>query len=639
MSGLTPKAAHPLTARQNIKSTETLPFADQQDFEDAARGFIDTLPEAEILDDDGRLVWSMAPYAFQREERAPETVNPSLWRQARLNNLHGLFEVVPGLYQIRGFDLANMTIIEGETGIIVIDTTTTVEAARAGLSLYRKHRGNRAVKAVLITHSHGDHWGGMLGVVDPDEVRAGLVPIVAPTGFNEFSVSEYVIAGNAMERRAHYQFGTLLPVGARQQVDTGLGKRRAAGGRTSFLPATDLVHETGETRILDGLEFVFQMAPDTEAPAEFHIYIPKLRVLNLAENATHVFHNLLPFRGAQVRNSLNWSHYINEALDLWGDEAEVLVGQHHWPVWGNARLQIFLRQQRDLYKFVHDQTLRLANHGYKPTEISERLKLPASLDNLWHLRGYYGHLKHNVKAIYQHYFGWYDANPAMLDVLPPVEQGQKMVEYMGGMDALLAKARLDFEAGEFRFVAQVMSHAVFAEPSNVAARQLLADSFEQMGYAAECGTWRNAYLVGAYELRNNLPEPPSRTPVNPNVIAAMATSQILDLMAVRLNGERAANKKWVIEWVFSDTNEIFWLNLENAALTYSRRAKKNAPDLTLKLERAVMNQIILGKTTYQAAISAGIITATGKIESLYDLMDMQDSFPRMFEIIEPKRTI
>lgn len=639
MSNMTPKAAHPRIAQQNIKSLETLPFADQQDFEDAARGFIDTIPDAQIVDKEGQLVWSMAPYAYQQDEQAPETVHPSLWRQARLNNLHGLFEVAPGLYQIRGFDLANMTIVEGKTGIIVIDTTTTVESARAGLELYRKHRGNRAVKAVLITHSHGDHWGGILGVVDISEVRSGLIPIIAPAGFNESSIAEYVIAGNAMERRAHYQFGTLLPVGERQQVDTGLGKRRAAAGQTSFLPATDFVHETGEIRILDGLEFVFQMAPNTEAPAEFHIYIPTLRALNLAENATHVCHNLLPFRGTQVRNSLNWSHYINEALDLWGHDAEILLGQHHWPIWGNERLQLFLTQQRDFYKFLHDQTLRLANHGYKPAEISEQLKLPASLDNLWHLRGYYGHLKHNVKAIYQYYFGWYDANPATLDQLPPIEQGQKIVEYMGGMDALIAKARLDFEAGAFRFVAQVMSHAVFAEPTNTAARQLLADSFEQMGYAAECGTWRNAYLVGAYELRHELPKPPSRTPVNPSVIAAMATNQILDLMAVRLDGERAANKKWVIEWAFKDTNEIFWLNLDNAALTYTSRARTVVPDLRLKLDRSVMNRIILGETTYPVEIANGIVTAEGRIEILYDLLDMQDNFPRMFEISEPKRTM
>ena len=633
-----PKAAHPLTAKQNASAHQALPFADMQDFEDAARGFIDTLPDAEITDEQGRLVWSMEPYGFQRDEQAPETVHPSLWRQARLNNLHGLFEVVPGLYQIRGFDLANMTIVEGETGVIIIDTTTTVEAARAGLALYRKHRGPRPVRAVVITHTHGDHWGGILGVVDPDDVREGRIPIIVPAGFNELSVSEYVIAGNAMERRAHYQFGTLLPVGERQQVDTGLGKRRAAGGKTSFLPATDFITHTGETRVLDRIEFVFQMAPNTEAPAEFHIYIPALRVLNLAENATHVFHNLLPFRGAQARNSLDWSRYINEALDLWGGEAEVLAGQHHWPIWGNERVTGFLRQQRDLYKFVHDQTLRLANHGYKPAEIAERLRLPPSLDNLWHLRGYYGHLKHNVKAIYQYYFGWYDANPATLDVLPPVEQGRKMVEYMGGMDALLAKARADFEKGEFRFVAQAMSHAVFAAPGNAEARQLLADTFEQIGYAAECGTWRNAYLVGAYELRNELPEPPRRTPVNPSVIATLATSQIFDLMAVRLNGETAAGKRSIMRWAFSDTGEVFWLNLENAALTYSKLEQKAEPDLVLILERKMMNQIILGETSYEAAIESGAIKAEGKREVLFSLLNMLDTFPRMFEIIEPKRT-
>jgi alkyl sulfatase BDS1-like metallo-beta-lactamase superfamily hydrolase len=633
-----PKAAEPRVVGLHQEVLQQLPFEDMQDFEDAGRGFVATIPDAELVNPKtGGVAWSMKPYGFQDREEAPLTVNPSLWRQARLNKLHGLFEVVPGVYQIRGFDLANMTLVEGQTGVIVIDCTTTIEAATAGLKLYREHRGDRPVTAVIYTHSHADHWGGALGVISPEDAASGRVPVIVPDRFVETAISEYIIAGNAMDRRAHYQFGTILPPGERLQVDTGLGKTRSAGGTTSYIRPNDAVKETGETRVLDGVEFVFQMAPNTEAPAEFHIYLPAQKVLNLAENAVHVFHNLLPFRGTQARNSFDWSRYINEAVLLWGKEAEVLVGQHHWPVWGNERVRTYLSQQRDLYKYVHDQTLRLANHGLKPAEIAETIRLPASLDRLWHLRGYYGSLRHNAKAIYQFYLGWYDANPANLDPLPPVETGRKMMEYMGGAAAVIARARQDFQRGEYRFVAQVMSHVVFADQDNVEARHLLADAFEQLGYIAECATWRNAYLFGAYELRNGSPPAPFRTPLNPQVLAAMNTDQLFDYLAVRLDGLKADGRHLVLNWRFGDTGEEYAMNVENGALTYTAGHQAAEANLTLTLPRTTWNDVLQGRTSYRQAIDDGQIGTEGDVAVLFDLLGMLDEFPRMFEIVEPLR--
>ena len=632
----TPKGASALVVAQHAATLNALPFADTSDFDDASRGFLGTLEHARIASAQGRVVWSLEPYGFLSDAKAPETVDPSLWRQSRLNMNHGLFEVVPGVYQVRGLDIANMTLIEGDTGMIVVDTLTSIEGARAAMELYFQHRGKRPVAAVIFTHTHTDHWGGARGVLDDEALAKGSVPIIAPNLFMEHAVSENIIAGPAMLRRAQYQFGPFLAKGPRGQVDCGLGKSMAAG-LVALLRPTDLIMATGDRRSIDGIEFEFQMAPNSEAPAEMHFFIPRYKLLNLAENCTHNFHNLLPFRGADVRDALAWSKYLGEALQMWSGKADAMCGQHHWPVWGADRVDTMIRQQRDLYKFAHDQTIRLMNHGLTATEIAETIRLPASLDGAWHARGYYGHIRHNVKAIYQKYLGWYDANPVNLDPLPPVEAGRKYVEYMGGADAILARALKDFAKGEFRFVAQAVSHLVFADPDNQAARALLADAFEQLGYAAESATWRNAYLFGAQELRQGMPKAPPRPPMPRETLAALRTEQLWDVLGVRLNGPNAEGKHISLNWAFTDTGETFVLTLENCALTYVAGAQAATADAGFTLARGTLDEVIAKQTSFPEAVASGKIKFTGNPIRLAELMALMDEFPRMFEIVEPKR--
>jgi len=633
-----PKEAAASVIAQHAATLKALPFSDVRDFDDAARGFLGTVENAKITSPQGRVVWSLEPYGFLSAELAPPTVDPSLWRQARLNMHHGLFEVVPGVYQVRGLDIANMTLIEGERGVIVVDTLTSIEGARAAMELYFQHRGKRPVAAVIFTHTHTDHWGGARGVLDDETLGSGKVPIIAPNLFMEHAVSENIIAGPAMLRRAQYQFGPFLAKGERGQVDCGLGKTMAAGA-VALLRPTDLIIATGDIRTIDGVAFEFQMAPNSEAPAEMHFFIPRYKLLNLAENCTHNFHNLLPFRGADVRDALAWSKYLGEALQMWGGKADAMCGQHHWPVWGQERIDTMIRQQRDLYKFAHDQTIRLMNHGLTAGEIAEAIRLPASLEGAWHGRGYYGHIRHNVKAIYQKYLGWYDANPVNLDPLPPVESGKKYVEYMGGADAILSRAAGDFARGEFRFVAQAVSHLVFAEPDNQAARAMLADTFEQLGYASESSTWRNAYLFGAQELRQGMPKAPPRSTMPRETLAALRTEQLWDVLGVRLNGPKAEGKRILLNWSFTDTNETFILNLENCALTYVAGAQAAGADAGFTLPRGVLDEVIAKLTTFPEAVAAGKIKVTGDPMRLGELMMLMDEFPRMFEIVEPKRTM
>jgi alkyl sulfatase BDS1-like metallo-beta-lactamase superfamily hydrolase len=628
------KDATEATRAANRAALADLPVADQQSFEDARRGFIEALGDRLITRADGRLVWTLQGYEFLSSEQPPDTVHPALWRHARVNMANGLYRVTDRVYQLRGFDVSNMTIIEGDSGLIVIDPLISTEVAAAAMELYRKHRPARPVVAVIYTHSHIDHFGGVRGVVSTEEVAAGKVTIWAPAGFMAAAVGENVIAGNAMLRRALFQFGAVLPRGERGQVDTGLGKSVSLGTATLIAP-THLVEKPVETHRIDGVEIIFELTPDAEAPAELIMYYPQFRVLNMAEITTQNFHNLLPLRGAVVRDALAWSKYIGGALHRYGAASDVLIAQHNWPVWSGERVRAFLRTQRDAYKFVHDQTVRLMNHGYVGAEIAELVKLPASLSREWSTHSFYGSLKHNIKAIYQRYLGYYDGNPANLDALPPVEAAKKSVEYMGGAEAVLAKARRDYARGEYRWVAQVASQLVFADPANGDAHELAADALEQLGYQAESATARNAYLQGASELRYGVPGLPSDAGV-PDVIRSLPLDMYFDFMAVRLDGNKAAGKTVVLNWRFTDTRQDYVLNLENSALTCVPDAQADGADATLTLTRATLDEISLQKTTFAAALQSGQIAVTGRGEKFVELLDMLDTFPLGFPVVEPR---
>ena len=629
-----PRDAEPSTAAAQEAARKGLPFADRTDFDDAGAGFIATLPDAAIEGIGGRPVWSMKPYAFLEAAATPPTVNPSLWRQAQLNAIHGLFKVADGIYQVRGFDISNMTLVEGASGIIVIDPLLTTEVARAGLELYFQHRPRKPVTAVIYSHSHADHFGGVKGVTSDADVAAGRTHVYAPEGFMEHAVAENIIAGNAMSRRAQFQFGPLLAPGPRGQVDAGLGKNLSRG-TFSLIAPTDSIARMLDKRTIDGVEVIFQLTPGTEAPAEMNMYFPAARVLDMAENTTHTLHNLYTLRGAEVRDARAWSRYISDALEAFGAKTDVLIAQHHWPTRGTARIQAYLKRQRDLYKFVHDQTVRLLNQGYTPNEIAAALRLPSTLANDWAAREYYGTLSHNSKAVYQKYLGWYDANPAHLDELPPVEAARKYVEYMGGAQAVLERAREDFKRGNYRWVASVVTHVVYADPVNREARALAADALEQLGYQSEAGTWRNAYLFGALELRNGVTKLPAISTLSADALQAVPLDLFFDFLGVRLNAGRADGKRIVLNWNFTDTQQRYVLNLENAALTHTAGMPAADADASLDLTRTTLAAITLRKTTFADAVKNGAIQVTGDPRKLLELLSLLDEFEPMFEVVEP----
>ena len=629
------KEASEATKAANRAARERLPLGDERSFEDARRGLVEPLGDRLVTRADGRLVWTLKGYEFLANESAPDTVHPGLWRHARANMANGLYRVAERVYQIRGFDVSNMTLIEGETGLIVIDPLISTEVAAAGLELYFKHRPKRPVVAVIYSHSHVDHFGGVRGVVRGDEVAEGRVSIWAPAGFMEAAVGENVIAGNAMLRRALFQFGAMLPRGERGQVDAGLGKTVSAGTVTLIAP-THLIEKPLERRVIDGVEIDFELTPDAEAPAELIMYYPQFRVLNMTEIATQNFHNLLPMRGALVRDALKWSKYIGGALVRYGERSDVVIAQHNWPVWSGERVREFLGLQRDAYRFVHDQTVRLMNHGYVGAEIAEMISMPASLDREWSTHSFYGSLKHNIKAIYQRYLGYYDGNPANLDALPPVAAAKKSVEYMGGAQAVIERARADFERGEYRWVAQIASQLVFADPANREARELGADALEQLAYQSESATARNAYLQGAMELRNGTPNLPGGGGMSPDVMRSIPIEMYFDYLAVRLDATKAAGKTIVLNWRFTDTKQDYMMTLANSALSCVPDTRAESADATLELTRATLDEISLQKLTYASALDLGRIAVIGRRAALLEILAMLDTFPTRFPVVDPR---
>jgi alkyl sulfatase BDS1-like metallo-beta-lactamase superfamily hydrolase len=630
------KDAEPATRRANAELEKLLPFDDTADFADARRGFVGTHDEGVIRGPSGAVLWNLPAYRFLDGEDAPPTVNPSLWRMARLNLNHGLFKVTERVYQVRGFDLANLTIMEGDSGLVLVDPLTAVETARAALELYYAHRPRKPVRAVIYSHSHADHYGGVKGVISDDDVRAGRVQVIAPDGFLEAVAGENVLAGNAMARRAQFQFGGLLPPGPRGQVDAGLGKAVARGTVSLIAPTLSIV-EPVETHVVDGLELVFQLAPGTEAPAEMHLFAPAEGVLNMAENATRHLHNFCPLRGAVVRDPRAWAHYLSQAIELFGVKTDVLIGQHHWPTWGRERIARFLAMQRDLYKHVHDQTVRLMNHGWRPAEIAEALELPPELAREWSMRGYYGTVSHNAKAVYQRYLSWYDGNPANLNPLPPRETAAKTVAYMGGVEALLARAREDFARGEYRWVAQVAGQAVFAEPDNRAARGLAADAFEQLGYQAESATWRNAYLYAAQELREGVRTLPPRPMLSPDLLGAVAAETLFDFIAVRLDPARVAGRSFVIAWRLEDGGERVAQRLCHSTLTQVMGKEAADADARAATTRETLVALMLRRTSVADAVAAGRLRITGNADCVEALFDMLDDFRMQFPVVTPRQ--
>lgn len=633
MTDISPKPGSVATQALHAAARASLPFEDTEDFALAARGLIEAVPELVVANQSGRTVWGLKAYAFL-QGASPDTVHPSLWRNAQLNMQVGLYEVVEGVYQARGFDISNMSFVETVCGVVVIDPLISVETAAAALALYRKHRGPRAVVAVMYTHSHVDHFGGVRGVVDEAEVLAGRVAVLAPDGFLEHAVSENLFAGPAMGRRAGYMYGALLPKGARGQIDAGIGKG-TSGGTLSLIAPTDLIRATGEARMIDGVRFVFQLAPGTEAPAEMHFHLPHVKALHLSENTNATLHNLYTLRGAQVRDAKAWGHYLREALRLYGDDSEVLFSGHFWPRWGRAAIDLHVNLQADVYQYIHDQTLRLANHGFTMHEIAEQLTLPDELGQAWCNRGYYGTVNHNAKAVYQRYLGWFDGNPAHLHGLPPEAAGAKYVEFMGGADAVVAKARTSFDAGDYRWAAEVLSHVVFAEPAHSGARALAADALEQLGYQSESSVWRNFYLTGAQEMRHGVPQRPTRRGFAPDMAAAMTPAMFFDFLAVRLNGPKAAGRNIALNFHFTDTSERFAVSVRRAVLVAEGGRRHDGAQASMTMARRVLYGIAGGAVDASEAVAQGKLKIEGEPAALADWMALFDTFDPWFGVATP----
>lgn len=610
------------TKQVNQAFSEQLPLDNRGSFELALKGFLKPIPGDPLTvqvgtgnEEKSVTVWDPHRFDFIKEDaQAPDTVNPNLWHQSKLTKIGGLFKVVDGIYQVRNYDLANMTIIESNSGIILVDVLTCAETAKASLELYYDWKGERPpVKAIIITHSHVDHFAGIIdGVTTMNDIEEGNVKVIAPHGFVKAVAMENFYMGNVMGRRASYMYGSLLPADDKGDVGVGLGSA-VANGTVTMVPwyLITMIKKDFEEHPIDGVDFTFQLTPGTEAPAEMHFFVEQYNALCTAENAVHTMHNVYSLRGAQIRDALAWSKDLNTALNLWGDKAEVYFGVHHWPVWGKENVVTYLKKQRDIYRYINDQTLRLANLGYKPVEISEELRslpheLEYFLENDGDLQGYYGSLNHNVKSVYVKHIGWFDGNPADLHPYPPCETGEKYVQFMGGPEKLMKNARASFDKGDYRWVVQVMNHLVFADPGNTDARKLQADALEQLGYQSESGPWRNFYLSGAMELRDGVQTIPE---VPPSFILSVPTDIFFDYMGMLLKGWEARNEKAVFDIHFNVKENIstdkkmegYRLEIENGVINHSDlKTPYSTPDLTISTTREIFYNLIAG-------IAGGII--------------------------------
>lgn len=631
---LTPeqKEATQITKENNEAVYTALDFGDKDEFACAQKGLI-AAPEAlELKDENGKVIWSQKAYSFvENNAQAPATVNPSLWRDTQLNHIYGLFEVSDGIYQVRGYDMSNMTLVEGKTGWIVFDPLMSMECSKAAMQLVEEHLGKRPVTGIVISHPHVDHYGGIKGIVSEEEVTDRKIPIIVPEGFEEHAISENVYAGNAMGRRANYQYGTLLQSSPQGTLAMGIGMGQSKGTITYITP-NDIIKETGEKRTVDGVAMEFQMTPGTEAPAEMNTWFPQKNALWLAENCTGTLHNLYTLRGAQVRDGNAWAEYIMEAVSRYGTKVETVFQSHNWPHWENAKIRKYMVDTAAVYKFINDQTLMYLNQGLTENEIANKIKLPAELEKNWYTRQYYGTVAHNAKAVYQRFMGWYDANPVHLGALDPSESAKKYVEYLGDTGAVLKKAKEDFDKGEYQWVAEITNVLVYADPENKEARYLCADALEQLGYQAESGAWRNAYLAAAYELRNGTGSYPQVSSIGAGTTAqGMDAQTMLDYMGIMLDTEKLADTSFTIRLKLTD-GEDYFLKLHHGVLLYYKDDGTAEADLTLS---TVRTGILAIANSDQENIAKLVTTESGDMTLFEDLCTSMTTPELYFNIIEP----
>ncbi|MGB5622564.1 MAG: alkyl sulfatase dimerization domain-containing protein [Gammaproteobacteria bacterium] len=625
-----PASEHTIKIQQERRVT--LPFSDTQDFEEQKRGFIAAPEYTQIMAEKGHVAWDMGKYEWLLGGEDFDSIHPSLQRQAILNMNYGLYEVIPGIYQVRGFDLANISFIKGDTGWIVFDPLTAKETAAAALKFINEQLGERPVVAVVYSHSHADHFGGVRGVVDIEDVRAGKVKIIAPVGFMDHAVSENVYAGNAMSRRLFYQYGVLLPANPFGHVDQSIGKSTAAGN-LGLIPPTVIIEQDIEEMTVDGVRMVFQNTPGTEAPAEMNTWFPDLNAFWAAENITGTIHNIYTLRGALVRDSLEWSKQINAALYLYGQDAEVMFASHSWPRWGNARIQEVMRGQRDMYAHLNNQVLHLANQGVTINQVHNVYKVPKSLQQQWYARGYHGSMEHNSRAVINRYLGYWDGNPTTLIPLSPEDSAPLYVDMMGGSDKIIAKGRELYQAGQYRLAQEIVNKLVYAEPKNQAAKDLLADIFEQIGYQQESPSVRNSFLAAALELRSGIPEGASPKTGGPDLISAMTTELWLDYMGIRMDSEKAEEMSFTINLVTPDNGEQFVVEMSNATLTNIVGFQADEADLTVTIDRADLEQVMMGAVTFDDQIDAGKASLEGNREVYEQLKSTLTQFELGFEMM------